>query len=331
MYMNNQNPSSGSDTLDAGNQKISKPKNRLPSVVTKLLMLLLVFLLGSGSGYLVANRIIHTDHSMISEGDQVVGQDLINQVNPPDGYKTSVVYGDIGPELLAAGAIDLQTFQNLYAQQNNPLTSSQMDVLTKESASQVIITRLNAYFLLNLFWALGLTNQNTILTQGLMVSGGMAKVGGFASTGGWTIGAKKAMDLYSSRKILSLTDEQQARLFEVASEVYRPCCNNPTHFPDCNHGMAMLGLLELMASQNASTDRMFEAAKYVTAFWYPQQMVEVAIAFSVTQQVSFAQADARWVVSRQYASASGFKSVHTWLSQNNLLEQAPASRNNCGV
>ena len=80
-------------------------------------------------------------------------------------------------------------------------------------------------------------------------------MGGFASTGGWTLGVKKATELYASTKIMSLTDEQQARLLEVASQVYRPCCNNPTHFPDCNHGMAMLGLLELMASQDASTAR----------------------------------------------------------------------------
>lgn len=329
--MNTQNPSCDSDTLDTSSQKVSNPKNRLPSVVTKLLILMLVFLLGSGSGYLVGNRIINPDHSMITNGDQAKGQDFINQVNPPDGYNTSVVYGDIGPQLLAAGAIDLETFTNLYEQQNKPLTNSQLDVLSKESAGQVIITRQNAYFLLNLFWALGLTNQNAILTEGPMMAGGADKVGGFASTGGWTIGAKRAMDLYSSRKILRLTDEQQARLLEVASAVYRPCCNNPTHFPDCNHGMAMLGLLELMASQNASLDEMYEAAKYVTAYWYPQQMFEVAIAFSVTQQVSFAQADARSVVSRQYSSASGFKSVHSWLAQNNLLEQAPASGNNCGV
>ena len=180
--------------------------------------------------------------------------------------------------------------------------------------------------MLNFFWALGLTNQNAILTDGPMMSGGRDKVGGFASTGGWTLGSKKSTDLYASTRIMTLTDEQQARLLEVASVVYRPCCNNPTHFPDCNHGMAMLGLLELMASQGASTAQMFETAKYVTAFWYPQQMLELATAFKAADKQEFAQVDAKTVVSYQYASISGFQAVHQWLSQNGLLRAGTQRR-----
>jgi hypothetical protein len=95
--------------------------------------------------------------------------------------------------------------------------------------------------------------------------------------------------------------------------------------------MAMLGLLELMAAQNASSDDMFETAKYVTAFWYPQQMLEVATVFKATQNVDFTEADARQVVSKQYSSGSGFQSVHQWLASNGLLQQAPNSGGSCGV
>jgi hypothetical protein len=95
--------------------------------------------------------------------------------------------------------------------------------------------------------------------------------------------------------------------------------------------MAMLGLLELMASQDASTVEMFEAAKYANAFWYPQQILEVATAFKVADKRDFAQVDARTLVSYQYSSISGFQSVHQWLSQNGLLEQAPSGGGSCGV
>lgn len=139
------------------------------------------------------------------------------------------------------------------------------------------------------------------------------------------------MELYASTMIVALTDEQQARLLNVASTVYRPCCDNPTHLPDCNHGMAMLGLLELMASQNASEAEMFKAAKYVNAYWYPQQMVEIATYFNANQNVDFAQADAQQIVSQQYSSASGFQGVHQWLGSNGLLEQAPNNGGSCGV
>jgi hypothetical protein len=43
--------------------------------------------------------------------------------------------------------------------------------------------------------------------------------------------------------------------------------------------MALLGLLQLMASQGASVDELYEAAKYVSASWYPQQALETAIFF----------------------------------------------------
>src|SRR5512136_2172416 len=109
------------------------------------------------------------------------------------------------------------------------------------------------------------------------------QIGGFASTGGWTLGTKSPEALYASTTMIVLTPEQQARLEEVAARVYRPCCNNPTHFPDCNHGMAMLGLLELMAGQGATTDEMYTAAKYVNAFWFPQQTLELATYFKATK------------------------------------------------
>jgi hypothetical protein len=112
-----------------------------------------------------------------------------------------------------------------------------------------VIHQENQHFLLNLFWAFGLANQNRVLTEGQMMSNGKEEVVRFASTGGWTLARKPLLEIYSRYPIVSLTEEQQKRLEEVAQGVYRPCCDNPTHFPDCNHGMAMLGLLELMASR----------------------------------------------------------------------------------
>lgn len=301
------------------------------TLAVKALILLVVFILGGGSGYLVGSHLKPSETTTNTNSPVGDSVSLMPQINPPDGYQVPALFGDVGPQLVAVGAIDLPTFLNLYQQQGKPLTNEQLDILSKETANRVVINANNAYFLLNFFWALGLTNQNPILTEGPMTSAGLDRIGNFASTAGWTIGAKSATELYSSRKILSLTDEQQTRLLEVASEVYRPCCNNPTHFPDCNHGMAMLGLLELMASQDATTDEMFDTAKYVTAYWYPQQMLEIATAFKAAENVDFSQVDARKAVSRQYASISGFQAVHQWLSQNGLLQQAPSSGGSCGV
>ncbi len=300
-------------------------------VAVKALVLLLVFALGGGGGYMIGRQSMHGAALINETQSQQDVMALMNEVNPPDGYKVAAVYGGVGPQLVAAGAIEIIKYATIYQQQNQPLTEDQKAILTKGTKASIVFTSANAYFLLNFFWALGLTNQNSILTDGPMMSGGKENVGGFASTGGWTLGVKHATDLYASTKIMSLTGEQQARLQDVASQVYRPCCNNPTHFPDCNHGMAMLGLLELMASQDASTVEMFETAKYVNAFWYPQQMLELATAFKASEKVDFAQVDAKTVVSANYSSASGFQAVHQWLSQNGLLEQAPGGGGSCGV
>lgn len=119
------------------------------------------------------------------------------------------------------------------------------------------------------------------------------EIGRFASTGGWTIGAKDPTEIYSSTAIIQLTTQQQNRLEKVANAVYRPCCNNPASFPDCNHGMAMLGLLELMASNDATEDEMFEAAKYVNAYWFPQQTLGVSMFFEATEGLRFVDIEGR--------------------------------------
>ena len=256
---------------------------------------------------------------------------MVSVITPKDGFKIQARYNDVGPKLLTAGAIDLNTFEQFYQQSGQPLSAKEIDILTKVSQDQVVITGQNAHFLLNYFWALGLVNKNPVLDNGPIQQASGGKIDHFASTGGWTIGKKPVAELFSTTPILSLSPDQQTRVDEVARAVYRPCCNNPTQFPDCNHGMAMLGLLELMASQNATTDEMFLVAKSVNAFWFPQQTLEQAIFFKATQKSNYADIDAKLIVGQQFSSISGFQNMHQWLAENGLLGQPPKSGNNCGV
>jgi hypothetical protein len=93
--------------------------------------------------------------------------------------------------------------------------------------------------------------------------------------------------------------------------------------------MAMLGLLELMASKGASVDEMFEAAKYVNGFWFPQQNLEIAMDLEANQNVNFKDADARLVTGVTFSSGSGFAAVHQRLQQSGLLPQAPKQGGSC--
>jgi hypothetical protein len=90
-------------------------------------------------------------------------------INPPNGVELPVKFGDIGPRLLAAGAIDYPQFIKLYQEMGRPLDKQHTDIMTEGSDALVTIDKKNAHFLLNLFWALGLTNQNKILTEGPMM------------------------------------------------------------------------------------------------------------------------------------------------------------------
>ena len=282
------------------------PARRKRSVWWIFLSLLLAFALGLSSGYFAWGRPLadFEETAAKSEATSTAQQALADtmdmaaiaqQVNPPQGYPLPVKLGDLGSRLVTAGAIDYQKFAQTYAEAGQPLTDEQMAVLTEGSNQPLVINSANAYFLLNFFWAVGLTNQNTIMTKGAMMKGGKDRLAILLRQGGWTIGSRSPNDLYASTPLFVLSDEQQRRLEEVAHSVYRPCCNNPTDFPDCNHGMAMLGLLELMAAQDATVDEMFKAAKYVNAFWYPQQSRELAMAFQAAQGMDFAAIDARGI------------------------------------
>ena len=296
------------------------------------LLTLFIYLAGVGSGFLLwgrgtsngataaASAVDHAEHIALGE-----------QVNPPEGYTLEASFGDAGPKMLTAGAIDHDRFVQLYDEANRPLSEAQLAILEQGSQSQVVLNKQNAYFLLNFFWALGLANQNAILTDGPMMQKGEDQLGRFASTGGWTLGSMPSVEFYASTPIVTLSEVQQERLEEVAMNVFRPCCNNSTYLPDCNHGMAMLGLLELMASQDATSEEMFSAAKYANAFWYPAQSLELAQYFKVAQSSDFGDVDSRELVSRNYSSGSGFQAVHQWLSDQGLLPQPTGGGSSCGV
>lgn len=297
---------------------------RIQQVAWIVIVVTVAFLSGIGSGYLKWGK---NETADLKQQKELAA--LYEQVNPEDGYVLPVSYGDLGPRLIDSGVIDYDAFASIYENSGNPLSEAQIKALRQGSEEQIVISAETAHFLLNYFWAVGLANKNPILTEGPIVQNSGGQVERFASTGGWTLATKPITQLYASLDLIPLTREQQARVEQVASAVYRPCCDNPTLFPDCNHGMAMLGLLELMASKGASTDQMFEAAKYVNAFWFPQQNLETALYLQANQGMDFKDADARLVTSAEFSSGSGFAAMHQRLQTSGLLPQAPTQGGSC--
>jgi len=297
---------------------------RIRQVAWFVIGVLTVFSLILGSGYLKwgqAEAAALKQHKDLSS--------LYEQINPKEGYALPISYGDLGPRLIEGGVINHGAFAAIYEKSGNSLSAEQTEILKNGSDEEIVITAENAHYLLNFFWAVGLANRNSILTEGPMVEHSDGHVERFASTGGWTLATKPITEVYASIELIPLTAEQQELVENVAAAIYRPCCNNHTLFPDCNHGIAMLGILELLASQGATADEMFEAAKYINAYWFPQQTLETAIYLQIKQNVDFKDADAKLVVSEQFSSASGAAMVHEDLQTKGLLEQAPGQGGSC--
>ena len=258
--------------------------------------------------------------------------DLFEQINPEKGYELNVSYGELGPLMIESGIIDLEKFKSVYAKSNQPLTPQQEEILNSGSSEKIIIDRDNSYFLLNFFWAVGLNNKSKILDEGEIINyGGRSGVGNFASTGGWSLARGDTMNYYSNKKLISLTPDQEKLVYEVTSNIFRPCCNNSTAFPDCNHGMALLGVMQLMAANGATEQEMYEAGKYFNAFWFPGTYYDLAQYFKTKEGLNFSEIDSKLILSADYSSATGSQNIKKWLSEQGLVEEPPKSGGGCGV
>jgi len=245
------------------------------------------------------NATVASEISQISE--------LEEKVLPSEGVALPVVWGDIGAQLVSAGVVDAEKFKGIY-EQRGVFDSKYQDLLLKKDNGELTITQENAGYLLNLFWALGLASKNPILERGEMMNPEYGGAGNFASTGGWTLAVGSPMDHYSRHEFFNLTVEEQTLVDKVSRGIYRPCCGNSTHFPDCNHGMAMLGLLELMASQGASEQEMWNAALAINSYWFPDTYITIAM-YMKNKGVYWEDVNPQEVLGADYSSASGFQRV----------------------
>jgi len=249
---------------------------------------------------------------------------LGKNVLPEKGVVLSVKWGDLGKQLIENGTIDQKKFEDLYNQRGD-IDEETKKLLTGTDNGQLVINKDNANTLLNLLWAFGLGNKNPILEKGPMSDKKYGGAGKFASTGGWTLATRSSMDHYSQHTMVPLTAEQQALVEEVSKNIYRPCCGNSTYFPDCNHGMAMLGLLELMASQGVNEADMYKAALAVNSYWFPDTYLNIAQYFKL-QGIEWKKVVAKEVLGANFSSAAGYNNI---LKKIKPVEQQGSG--SCGV
>lgn len=263
---------------------------------------------------IIAGAWIYSSSSGAGDARKNVTQDfsaeaaaLADLVLPPEGVVLPARWGDLGARLLDLGVIEKEKFLAIYANRGG-LDKNELNLLEENDNGNLEINERNAGVILNLLWALGLGNKNPILESGPMSDKKYGGAGGFASTGGWALSAGDSMNHYSRHPLLVLTTEQQILVEKVAANIYRSCCGNSAHFPDCNHGMAMLGLLQLMASQGAPGDEMYKAALAVNSYWFPDTYIVIATLMR-DRGIEWANADPQDLLGNNYSSILGYKRV----------------------
>lgn len=295
------------------NQTIESPETQSPKRDYLLPASILISALILASAWVYTTGLKANEIGQKQIGSQATQVSALEEaVLPSDGVILPVSWGDLGAKLVSVGAIDADKFKAIY-DQRGAFTDEYNNLLLGQNNGNLKITQENSGYLLNLFWALGLASKNEILENGEMTDRAYGGAGNFASTGGWTLAKGDPIDHYSKHKFFNLTPEQQAMVDKVSRGIYRPCCGNSTHFPDCNHGMAMLGLLELMASQGVSEKDMYKAALAVNSYWFPDTYLTIAT-YVQGKGVAWEQVSPKEMLSADYSSGAGFQNIQSQVS-----------------
>jgi len=295
--------------MNSQEEKTPKPFEESPVKMNSMLLISILV-----SGLIIAGALMYRsdvpaeDNEVASNQSDTTVSELEQKVLPVGGVVLPITWGNLGAQMIDAGVIDAEKFRYMYKQRG--LLNEDLETLLSEKKTDdnIEITRENAPLLLNMFWALGLSNKNSILEEGPMMDPRYGGAHRFASTAGWTLAKGNPMDHYSRHSFFNLTPEQQELVLKVSKGIYRPCCNNSTHFPDCNHGMAMLGLLELAASQGVSEEMLWEIALVVNSYWFPDTYLTIAT-YKENAGVPWDKVDPKEVLGIDYSSASGYSKI----------------------
>ncbi len=293
----------------------------------KLSILVILLLFISFSSGILTQRYINNkekENFLTPQG----GIDLTKiqeEVIPKKGYSFKIHWGDLGKRMVEDGVIDKDKFTKAVTGSDN-LPANLGKYLDGSNQQTIELNEENAQFWVDLLWGLGLANKSNVLDKGPMMEGG--NTANFASTGGWTIGQKTPMELYSKFSYLTLSEKQEAKVLEIAQNIYRPCCGNSTAFPDCNHGMAALGLIELMVSQNKSNDEIYKTVLAFNSYWFPQTYLDVAYHF-VKNKRDYKSVKAQEILSKTFSSSMGYQVIKKQVGEVNWPALGGAGR--CGA
>ena len=253
---------------------------------------------------------------------------VMKKVLPEQGFQSTIRLGESVVRLVEHGVIDPEKFTALY-QDRGGLPAELEHVLTQPSDAPMLLTRENAHHYVNLLWPLGLANTMSTNKDSPIAGDSLFN---FASTGGWNLGREENGGSYFNKfPIVPLAPEQEALVTKISQSTYRPCCNNSTFFQDCNHGSALLGLLQLGVSQGLTEYELYREALAFNAFWFPHNYLQTALYFKVVKNTDWEDVDPKIALGEGYSSVSGWSgTVSKAVQRAGLLPQTQGGAG-CGV
>jgi hypothetical protein len=253
----------------------------------------------------------------------------VAHVLPKDGFRSRIALKDSILKLVEYGVIDRGKFFALYGRRG-PHPAEFAHVLTDPSDRAILLTAANAVHYVDLLWPVGLATHMAANAKSPLY-GSPVK---YASTAGWTLGREKSGVVYFDKfPIVRLTPEQERRVVRIAKVAYRPCCDNSTFFQDCNHGSALLGLLQLGASQGLSEHELYREALAFNGFWFPDNYVQTALFFEVVRKTRWADVDPKLVLGYDYSALGPWQQnvAARVKAIRGLIPSAPSGGAGCGV
>lgn len=262
-------------------------------------------------------------------GSYALYDEAVARVVPESGFQSRIALRDTVLQLVEYGVIDRGKFFALARQRGAP-PPELSTVLSEASDQPIRLTRDNAVDLVNLLWPIGLSNY--------MAGNFSSPLNGdslytFASTGGWTLGAaENGGNYFNTFPIVSLNAAQEGRVIRLAESIYRPCCDNSTFFQDCNHGSALLGLLQLGVSQGLDDAALHREALAFNSFWFPDNYILTALYLKVFEDQDWQDADPVRILGFEFSALSSWRrNVEAPVSTVSGLVPPPQGGAGCGV
>lgn len=214
-------------------------------------------------------------------------QEISSQVLPESGFNLPISWGILPDKLTSLGVIDKSKFP--------AVDNMNGDIVINSKNSQDVVTML---------WAIGLAQKSIVYDIGPMGTDYKKDAGSFASTGGWTLSKGRAMDYLNKYDLISLSSDQQNRVAEITKNIYRPCCDNSTWFPDCNHGMAALAAVEMMVKKDLPDEQIYKNMLKLNSFFFPDSYLTIALYFD-KQGTPWDRVNAKEALGKDFSSATG--------------------------